>query len=115
MLIPLFRTSLSGLLIPWLVLLNTPAIAQIPTLEKNKPGATFPAPKLPEPNGDLGETDLSLRDGDMVFVPMAPTINLREIRKLALLDFAADVTASRTVAVVGEVRRPGAYNVVQPQ
>ncbi|NEO87285.1 MAG: polysaccharide export protein [Spirulina sp. SIO3F2] len=57
-------------------------------------------------------TDLSLRDGDTVFVPMAPTINLREMRKLALLDFAADVTASRTVAVVGEVRRPGAYNVV---
>jgi polysaccharide export outer membrane protein len=56
--------------------------------------------------------DLSLRDGDTVFVPLAPTVNLREVRKLALLDFAADVRSSRTVSVVGEVQRPGSYNVV---
>ncbi|MGB0560468.1 MAG: SLBB domain-containing protein [Spirulinaceae cyanobacterium] len=57
-------------------------------------------------------TDLSLRDGDTVFVPLAPSVDLREVRKLALLDFAADVNASRTVSVVGEVKRPGSYNVV---
>lgn len=57
-------------------------------------------------------TDLTLRDGDTVFVPLQPTVDLRELRKLALFDFAADVNTSRTVSIVGEVQRPGSYNVV---
>lgn len=56
--------------------------------------------------------DLTLRDGDTIFVPVAPEADLRQIRQLALLDFAADINTGRTVSVVGEVRRPGSYNII---
>lgn len=55
--------------------------------------------------------DITLRDGDTIFVPTAPAPNLAEARNLAALNFAASPSAPRTVAVIGEVNRPGAYLV----
>lgn len=55
--------------------------------------------------------DLTLRDGDTIFVPRLTEVKLSEIRKLARLDFAADVNAGVTVAVVGQVHRPGYYEI----
>jgi len=36
---------------------------------------------------------------------------LRNLRRLATLDFAADTAAGRTISVVGEVNRPGSYYI----
>ncbi|MEM9542396.1 MAG: SLBB domain-containing protein [Cyanobacteria bacterium P01_E01_bin.42] len=56
--------------------------------------------------------DLTLRDGDTIFVPVQPDIDLRRLRQLAALNFSADVRIGRTVSVVGAVKRPGSYNIV---
>lgn len=56
--------------------------------------------------------DLTLRDGDTIFVPVQPDIDLRRLRQLATLNFAADVRIGRTVSVVGAVKRPGSYNII---
>ncbi|MEC4988572.1 MAG: SLBB domain-containing protein [Oscillatoria sp. PMC 1068.18] len=58
-----------------------------------------------------GSQELNLRDGDSIFVPTTTQVSLREVRRLATVDFAADLTKARTVAVVGEVQRPGAYTL----
>ncbi|MEC4893001.1 MAG: SLBB domain-containing protein [Oscillatoria sp. PMC 1051.18] len=58
-----------------------------------------------------GSQELTLRDGDSIFVPTATQVSLREVRRLATVDFAADLERARTVAVVGEVQRPGAYTL----
>ncbi|MDJ0673985.1 MAG: SLBB domain-containing protein [Calothrix sp. MO_167.B42] len=55
--------------------------------------------------------DITLRDGDTIFVPTAKEPNLAEARNLAALNFAASPSVPRTVAVIGEVNRPGAYLV----
>ncbi|WP_066379641.1 MULTISPECIES: polysaccharide biosynthesis/export family protein [unclassified Anabaena] len=55
--------------------------------------------------------DITLRDGDVVVVPTATTFNVAEARNLFAANFAASPTAPRTVAVIGEVNRPGAYVV----
>jgi polysaccharide export outer membrane protein len=57
--------------------------------------------------------DITLRDGDTIYVPTATTLNLAEARNLAAASFAADITKPRSVAVVGEVYRPGSYLVSQ--
>ncbi|MBV9387170.1 MAG: SLBB domain-containing protein [Chroococcidiopsidaceae cyanobacterium CP_BM_ER_R8_30] len=62
-------------------------------------------------NGTL-QGDLSLRDGDTIFVPTATATNLRTIRQLATANFAAPANLPRTVTVVGEVNRPGPYVVI---
>ncbi len=56
--------------------------------------------------------DITLRDGDTIFVPTTTNINLAEVRQLATASFAASPTRPRTVTVVGEVNRPGSYVVV---
>lgn len=61
-------------------------------------------------NGAQGQ-DLALRDGDSIFIPAATEVDLRMLRRLANLDFAADTAAGRTVSVVGEVNRPGSYYI----
>ena len=61
--------------------------------------------------GDLNQ-DTTLRDGDTIFVPTSPTVDLAETRQLAEASFAADPNRPRTVTVVGEVNRPGPYVVV---
>jgi polysaccharide biosynthesis/export protein len=55
--------------------------------------------------------DITLRDGDTIFVPRATSFNLAEARNLASTSFAADPTRPRTVAVIGEITRPGSYLV----
>jgi polysaccharide biosynthesis/export protein len=60
--------------------------------------------------GDL-RYDLTLRDGDTVFVPTATTLNLAESQQLATASFAADQTQPINIAVIGEVYRPGPYIV----
>ncbi len=56
--------------------------------------------------------DITLRDGDTIFVPTTTNINLAEIRQFSTTSFAGDPTRPRTVTVVGEVNRPGSYVVV---
>ena len=56
--------------------------------------------------------DLTLRDGDTIFIPTLNTVNLQDTRQLATVSFAADLDKPRTVAVVGEVKRPGSYILV---
>lgn len=56
--------------------------------------------------------DITLRDGDTIFIPTANGVNLAESRQIAISTFAAPANQARTVAVVGEVTRPGRYVVV---
>ncbi len=55
--------------------------------------------------------DIVLRDGDTIFVPQATTYDIADARNAAASSFAADPTKPRTVAVIGEVIRPGSYLV----
>ncbi|BAY46678.1 polysaccharide export protein [Scytonema sp. HK-05] len=57
--------------------------------------------------------DLTLRDGDTIFVPTATTIDLADARNASASSFAANPTTPRTVAVTGEVLRPGTYLITQ--
>ena len=62
-------------------------------------------------SGNSGQ-DITLRDGDTVFVPTATSVNLAEIRQFSTSNFASPPTAPRTVTVIGQVNRPGAYVVI---
>jgi polysaccharide biosynthesis/export protein len=53
--------------------------------------------------------DITLRDGDTIFVPTGAGINLNEVRQLSYAGIAPDPTRPRTVAVIGEVSSPGSY------
>ncbi|MFE1746610.1 SLBB domain-containing protein [Coleofasciculus sp. H7-2] len=63
-------------------------------------------------NGDLSQ-DLTLRDGDSLFIPTSPQINPDESRTLADASFAPQNTGPIKIVVVGEVSRPGPY-IVSP-
>src|SRR4028119_2419361 len=56
--------------------------------------------------------DITLRDGDAIFIPTATAVNLAEARQIAISTLASPANQARTVAVVGEVVRPGRYVVV---
>jgi polysaccharide export outer membrane protein len=60
--------------------------------------------------GDL-RNDITLRDGDTVFIPTATDVDLAEVPQLAAASFASNENLSINVAVVGEVYRPGPYTV----
>jgi len=60
--------------------------------------------------GQIGQ-DITLRDGDTIFVPTATNFDKAEARNLAAANFAANPTSPRTVAIIGEVNRPGSYVV----
>ncbi|MFP5273325.1 polysaccharide biosynthesis/export family protein [Coleofasciculus sp.] len=60
--------------------------------------------------GNLSQ-NLVLRDGDIIFVPTSTQVNLQEARQIAATSFAPAPDVPRTVAVVGEVYRPGTYTV----
>lgn len=60
--------------------------------------------------GDLGN-DLTLRDGDTIFVPSASQINLAEAPQLATASFSAARTQPINVAILGEVRQPGTHTI----
>ena len=53
--------------------------------------------------------DISLRDGDTLFVPSITEINPVESNQLASANFAGTNTKPLNIAVVGEVARPGPY------
>ncbi|MEM9927032.1 MAG: SLBB domain-containing protein [Cyanobacteria bacterium P01_D01_bin.50] len=53
----------------------------------------------------------TLRDGDTIFVPTSRSFDIARARNIAAANFAADPNLPRTVAVVGEVIRPGSYLV----
>ncbi|WP_421659448.1 SLBB domain-containing protein [Leptothermofonsia sp. ETS-13] len=53
--------------------------------------------------------DLTLRDGDMVFIPAADQINPADGAQLAAANFAASASQPLNIAIVGEVARPGPY------
>lgn len=55
--------------------------------------------------------NLTLRDGDTVFVPTASAVSLTESTQVAAASFAAAEEASLNIAIVGEVFRPGSYVV----
>jgi polysaccharide biosynthesis/export protein len=57
--------------------------------------------------------DITLRDGDTIFIPTATNFNLADARNLSAANFAADPSRPRTVAIIGEVNRPGTYLVTQ--
>lgn len=56
--------------------------------------------------------DLTLRDGDTIFVPTVTNANLTQNRQFATANFAAPTTLPRTITVVGEVNRPGPYVII---
>lgn len=55
--------------------------------------------------------DIVLRDGDVIFVPTAQQSNSASIYQLTNANFGIKVTQSINVAVVGEVNRPGTYEI----
>lgn len=55
--------------------------------------------------------DITLRDGDVIIVPTATSFNVAEARNLFSANFAANQSAPRTVAIIGQVNRPGSYLV----
>jgi polysaccharide biosynthesis/export protein len=56
--------------------------------------------------------DITLRDGDTIFIPTSTSVNLEEARLISTTSFARDITQPRTVTVVGEVIRPGSYAIL---
>ena len=56
--------------------------------------------------------DITLRDGDTIYVPVATEVNLAEIRQFSTASFSAAISRPRSVTVVGEVNRPGSYTVI---
>lgn len=55
--------------------------------------------------------DITLRDGDTIVVPTATDFNVAEARNLFAANYAASQSAPRTVAITGQVYRPGSYLV----
>ena len=58
--------------------------------------------------------DISLRDGDTIFVPTTDEINTNELDRLAQASFGLQSDKPIKVAVVGEVYRPGSH-FIQPE
>ena len=60
--------------------------------------------------GDLSY-DITLRDGDTIFIPTAENLDLMESAQLADASFASQAAIPINIAIVGEVFRPGTYLV----
>ncbi len=58
--------------------------------------------------------DISLRDGDNIFIPTTDEINTQELNRLAQASFGLQSDKPIQVAVVGEVYRPGSH-FIQPE
>ena len=58
--------------------------------------------------------DISLRDGDDIFIPTTDEINTAELNRLAQASFGLQSDKPIQVAVVGEVYRPGSH-FIQPE
>ena len=59
-------------------------------------------------NGDVRQ-DLALRDGDAIVIGETNTVDIAETNQLSASNLASSIDQVMTVAVVGEVFRPGAY------
>jgi polysaccharide biosynthesis/export protein len=55
--------------------------------------------------------DVALRDGDTVFIPTVADVNPADTRLLADASFAARQVQPINIAIVGEVARPGPYEI----
>ena len=60
--------------------------------------------------GDISQ-DVALRDGDTIFIPTVTDVNPTETRTLADASFASKVVQPINIAIVGEVARPGPYEI----
>ena len=60
--------------------------------------------------GNLAQ-NITLRDGDTIFIPTATSFNPAESSELATTSFSGDPTQPVNIVVVGEVTRPGSYTV----
>jgi polysaccharide export outer membrane protein len=60
--------------------------------------------------GDLSQ-DITLRDGDTVFIPTGTNINSAESSLIANSNLGPQASAPRKILVVGEVVHPGTYTV----
>ena len=60
-------------------------------------------------NGDLSQ-NLSLRDGDTIFIPAVEAVNLADSAQLAASNLVSQ-SENLNIAVVGEVFRPGVYTI----
>jgi polysaccharide biosynthesis/export protein len=58
--------------------------------------------------------DISLRDGDTIFVPTSNEINTAELSRLSEASFGLQSNQPIKIAVVGEVYRPGSHTI-QPE
>ena len=58
--------------------------------------------------------DISLRDGDTIFVPTTDAINTTELKRLSEASFGLQSDKPIQVAVTGEVYRPGSH-FIQPE
>jgi polysaccharide biosynthesis/export protein len=59
--------------------------------------------------------DISLRDGDSIFIPTKANVDVGQTRQLADANFGIDSDREVTVTIVGEVNRPGAYRIIPTQ
>jgi polysaccharide biosynthesis/export protein len=62
--------------------------------------------------GDL-RADITLRDGDTIFIPTVTNLNRQESPTLAVANIAGQNTQPINIAVVGEVTRPGTYTLAR--
>ncbi|MEG4628996.1 SLBB domain-containing protein [Microcoleus sp. AR_TQ3_B6] len=63
-------------------------------------------------NGDL-RADMTLRDGDTIFIPTVTSLNRQEAPTLAVANITGQSTQPINIAVVGEVTRPGTYTLAR--
>ncbi|MBE9041665.1 SLBB domain-containing protein [Oscillatoriales cyanobacterium LEGE 11467] len=56
--------------------------------------------------------DITLRDGDALFIPTAERIEEERVRQLAATNFAVAEDSPRSVVVVGAVNQPGNYVLI---
>ncbi|GBF82315.1 polysaccharide export protein [Aphanothece sacrum FPU1] len=56
--------------------------------------------------------DITLRDGDSIFIATQATIDVAQTRLLSDANFGISANQEITVAIVGEVNRPGSYRVI---
>jgi polysaccharide biosynthesis/export protein len=61
-------------------------------------------------NGDLTQ-NLTLQDGDSLYIPATDTVNLVESGQLANSTLASTTSTQVKIALVGEVNRPGSYQL----
>ena len=57
----------------------------------------------------LLSSDITLRDGDAIFVPPSTNINLNEAIQLSAASFGTPAEQPRNITIIGEINRPGSY------